>query len=83
MTFEPKEADIEWARFVLNVMSHGGILHFPNTGLTYIVDHNMKKLVLQNPLILVDPIAFEIHKRTEIVFCCVEYRVETLIQGDN
>jgi hypothetical protein len=76
MKFKPREVDIKWARNMMEIIQHKGILVYPDTRLIYMVDHKLKKLVLQNTEELLDAWSNQVHERTKLVFKEIGYAVE-------
>ena len=73
--YEPTDGDIRWARRNLDMISEGGVLVFPATGLIYKIDHHQKAVILQNPERLSDFKSFTMHLQTIATFKIVGYRV--------
>lgn len=74
--YKATETDTAWARRTLSLITEGGILAFPSTGLIYRVSHKDKTLRLINSEILL--ILFEsyvVHRQTVAVMHNIGYTV--------
>jgi len=73
--YKPTEEDITWAIQMMALVMESGILAFPSSGLIYRVSHFRKKLMLVNPMQLVNPASLVTHLRTRVVFKEIGYDV--------
>jgi hypothetical protein len=74
--YSPNEIDISWAKTMVSILNHEGVLHFPSSRLVYQIDHKKKTLTLLNPEILLEVRSFISHLKTIAVFKEVNYSVE-------
>lgn len=73
--YTPTDIDLKWAKNVLKLIKHNGLLCYPLTELVYLVDHNNHVLTLQTPQSLQNKGSEETHHRTKIVFAVIGYDV--------
>lgn len=66
--YEPTATDVAWVRWVLRVVTDGGVLVFPGTRLIFSVSHQTKSLTLINPEVLEDKESAETYAMTQTVF---------------
>lgn len=75
----PAQEDIRWAKAILKLVKHGGVLGLPTTKLIYLVNHQDRTLSLMSPDVLYDKeagsINTEMHRRMIVVFGKIGYLV--------
>lgn len=76
MTYEATTEDLNWAKGVIAILKDGGVITMPGCGNTYQLDKEKQVMTLLSMMDPTDPDAIMTHRRTQIVFKEIGWKVE-------